>query len=103
MPGHSSASTTKAGDDVLISPDHALSVLRRLSPEKIESLARTSTVIQTSEGPITDQSITSVVAGSSINFNANKNWTLTVKYVPFSSAYSSTCSLLVFLPFCAPY
>ncbi|KAJ7907826.1 hypothetical protein B0H13DRAFT_1879273 [Mycena leptocephala] len=82
MPDHSSASTTKAGDDVLISPDHALSVLRRLSPEKIESLARISTVIQTSEGPITDQSITSVVAGSSINFNANKNWTLTVNGKP---------------------
>ncbi|KAJ7822591.1 hypothetical protein B0H13DRAFT_2376599 [Mycena leptocephala] len=64
MPDHSSAST-KAGDDVLISPDHAL-----------------SHSIQTSEGPITDQSITSVVAGSSINFNANKNWTLTVNGKP---------------------
>ncbi|KAF8173333.1 hypothetical protein K438DRAFT_1980882 [Mycena galopus ATCC 62051] len=71
-------SLSSTAPEVLLTPTDAKGMLRILSIQKIEELAKKRTYIGTSDGPITDESFASILARVTATYTSNKNWTLNV-------------------------
>jgi hypothetical protein len=54
-------------------------MLRTLSSDKIEAIARSSTGFATKDGLITDQTPSSIMAKTNVVFAANKSWSLAIE------------------------
>jgi hypothetical protein len=78
-------SATQASSDpapeVLLTPAEAKKILRTLSPDKIDAIARASTGFATKDGLITDQTPASIMSKTNVVFAANKSWSLAIEYV----------------------
>ncbi|KAJ7326470.1 hypothetical protein DFH08DRAFT_968356 [Mycena albidolilacea] len=79
-------SATQASSDpapeVLLTPAEAKKILRTLSPDKIDAIARASTGFATKDGLITDQTPASIMSKTNVVFAANKSWSLAIDGKP---------------------
>ncbi|KAF8144018.1 hypothetical protein K438DRAFT_1993264 [Mycena galopus ATCC 62051] len=66
----------------LLTPAQASAMLRVLSMSKIEALARKSTTLGTSDGPITDESFASILSKAKVSFSSNKTWFMNIEINP---------------------
>ncbi|KAF8211029.1 hypothetical protein K438DRAFT_1959232 [Mycena galopus ATCC 62051] len=65
-------------EEILLKPSEAIAMLRTLTLKKIEQLAKSSTIIGTSSGPIENESFASILGRASVTYSSNKNWSLTI-------------------------
>ncbi|KAJ7206724.1 hypothetical protein B0H12DRAFT_1243272 [Mycena haematopus] len=63
--------------EVLLTAAQAMDMIRVLTDIKIAELARKRTSLGTADGPITDETIASIVAKTEVTFTSNKTWNLT--------------------------
>ncbi|KAJ7858150.1 hypothetical protein B0H14DRAFT_3447470 [Mycena olivaceomarginata] len=85
-PSAAQASSDPASSDpapeVLLTPAEAKKILRTLSPDKIDAIARASTGFATKDGLITDQTPASIMSKTNVVFAANKSWSLAIDGKP---------------------
>ncbi|KAJ7825403.1 hypothetical protein B0H14DRAFT_2596627 [Mycena olivaceomarginata] len=85
-PSATQASSDPASSDpapeVLLTPAEAKKILRTLSPDKIDAIARASTGFATKDGLITDQTPASIMSKTNVVFAANKLWSLAIDGKP---------------------
>ncbi|KAJ7302846.1 hypothetical protein DFH08DRAFT_826307 [Mycena albidolilacea] len=89
MPADTAAtnpSATQASSDptpeVPLMPAEAKKILRTLSPDKIDAIARASTGFATKDGLSTDQMPASIMSKTNVVFAANKSWSLAIDGKP---------------------
>ncbi|KAJ6471505.1 hypothetical protein C8R45DRAFT_1104474 [Mycena sanguinolenta] len=68
--------------EVLLSPREAIPLIRILSPTKIAEMGRRRTALGTIDGPVTDETVASIVAKTDTTFTSNKTWILTIDGKP---------------------
>jgi hypothetical protein len=86
--------STQDSSDIekLLTPAEAAKGLRVYTEDKIKAIVHASTVLGTKDGPITNQTATSILSNSKVQFLSSKAWTLTTsEYVLLQSAFI-TCS-----------